>query len=259
MPICDNEEGATSAKNDTCCHHHGVYCPECRKSVCVCTVKDHIVYKNDSADERDEINKVFDIVAASVLCFSLLPLLLTINCFTSLTCVNVSQFSDSVFLNLHQYDCGNSGIEVVLLTSRTSLNNVVITSCTNSLIVVDKKTIRYYKINYAIVPDVVAPCDEKIKLNVNQPEGTVTVIALVCVILMLITTLLFCVACESTNIQVTDVSVVNSLNERSLLSKQPEYSSECINLGSKVDLISGKAGYLTSNILYNHCKSCMHR
>ena len=244
MSIGDNGEGATSSKNDTCCHHHGIYCPECRKSVCVCTVKDHIAYKNNSADERDEINKVFDVVAASVLCFSLFPLLLTISCLTSLTCADVSQFNDFVCLNLHQYDNGNSGIGVIMLTSSVSLNNIVMTSCTKSLIVTDKKAIKFCKSNCATVPDVVAPCDDKIYLKINQPEGKGTVIAMVCIILMLITTLLFCVACESTNTQVTNVSVVNSLNERSLSSKLPEYSSECIKLGIKVDLISGKAGYI---------------
>ena len=246
LPSGSNKEGTTSDnshENDICCHHHGVYCPECRKSVCLCTVKDHIAYKNDSAAKRDEIDKVIDVVAASIFCFSLLPLLLTINCLTSLTCADVSQFSDSLCFN----DNGNSGIEVVMLTSSVSLNYIVITRCTNTLIILDKKAIKHYKINCATVPDVAIPRDEKIKLNDNYPEGTGIVIAIVCVTLILITALLFCVTCERNHTQATKVSVANLLNEKSSSSKQLEHCFECKTLSSKVDIIPGKAGYLTSN------------
>ena len=252
---CTNKEdrslnNATSPNNNqngTCCHHHGFYCLECRKTVCMCTVKDHLVYKNDSTEEKDESNKMFDVVTASVLGFAWLPLLLSISCLTSLTCANVYQFTNSLCLDMNQYEKGISG-EELMLTSSVSMNSNVMTSFSYTLIIIDKKTIKYYQVNCATVPDVALPCYAKTLLKGNKPECTNTVIiAIICAMFIFIAALIFCVAydeSDSTNTQANYIGLANSLIQSNLSSNHLESSFESKKLRSKVDVISGKTGSL---------------
>ena len=246
-PSLNNATSANNNQNGTCSHHHGSYCPECRKTVCVCTVKDHIVYKNDSTDEKDDSNNMFDVVTASVLCFAWLPLLLSISCLTALTCTNVNQFTNSLCLDMNLYDKGISG-KGLMLTSSVLMNSNVMTSFTYTLIIIDKKIIKYYQVNCATVPDVALPCYAKTLLKGNKPECTDTVIiAIICAMFISIAALIFCVAydeSESTNTQTNYISIANSFIQSNLSSNQLESCFENKKLGSNVDVISGKTGCL---------------
>ena len=245
-PSLNNATSAYNNQNGTCCHHHGYYCLECRKTVCVCTVKDHLVYKNDSTDEKDESNKMFDVVTASVLCFAWLPLLLSISCLTALTCANVYQFTNSLCLDMNQCDKGISG-KGLMLTSSVLMNSNVMTSFTYTLIIIDKKITKYYQVNCATMPDVALQCDAKMLLKDNKPESTNTVIiAIICAMFIFITALVFYIASDesdSTNTQANYISIANSLIQSNLSSKL-ESCFENKKFGSKVDVISGKIGCL---------------
>ena len=167
------------------CHYSSFYCPECSKTVCSCTVKDHLVCKCENVCKRNDIDNAVqmgDLVSGSVFLYTLLPLciLLNLHNLTTLMCLNVPSSTNSLYWDLYSSGCNEaiSG-KRILKVSSSSMGNLLMTDFTNTLIITNfnNKMIKHCQMDYTINPNVVKSslsCDDKVQLNASQPQGTRT-------------------------------------------------------------------------------------
>ena len=190
------KETASLTTRDSVCHHHnGIYCPECKKTVCMCTVKDHFLgeAEDDSAyKSKAKVSvKLADVLAPFVI-FNviLLQLLLRYNHLTSLAYVNALQSTDLLYVDLYWsgYD------EEIKNTAIMKANSSMIANILITLIVIDEKVINHCQKNYTSnikEPHVVTSSsfsDDEMQ-NDDQPSKNTNLVAF-CVALILFFTIL---------------------------------------------------------------------
>ena len=188
-------------------HLHGTYCLECRKTVCMCSVKDHFVCQHNNVCKCKVDIEVADGMAAYVV-FNILILELLLLSITALPYLSILQTTDSVCLDFYLNGCdqGISGEKIYCYQ---------MTSC-------------------------FASCDNDMQLNSDEPHNTHSVI-----ILILFFTILLSVVCnnfENADVQATHIKVAYSLKEaRCSLTDEFEESSESERISNVIGLIPGRA------------------
>ena len=91
------------------CHsHHGTYCSKCRKTVCMCTVKDHLVCEHSSVCtcKNNMAVEVADEMVAFVFLSLILKLLLL--SVTAFICLSTLQPTDSSGKKIESYQMASS-------------------------------------------------------------------------------------------------------------------------------------------------------
>ena len=118
----------------TCHHHNGTYCPECKKTVCMCTVKDHVMGEvEDDSAYKSKVHmgvKVDDVLASFVIInVVILQVLLCNNHLrTSLAYMNALQSTDSLCMDFYWsgYD-GGIKEKIVTKVNNSLMVNILIT------------------------------------------------------------------------------------------------------------------------------------
>ena len=206
------EKNATPNRAALCFNHYdSFYCPECKKTVCMCTVKDHFIGEVEhDGTYKSQINiagRVADVLAPyAILNFLMLQLLLSNNHLASLSFVNVLQPSNCLYVDLHWSSFDKKVIEKPITKVNSSvIVDIVMETCFS-------KTFHIFdsincNINNTSLPSMVESSAFSMQLNGDYPRHTnwaTIFIALTLFFMILLSTV--CNNFESVNVRVSKPS-----------------------------------------------------